>query len=681
MWRLHTLRWLTLLLLATALLSVRSIAQLGPGAPFAPVPKEDLALKDNPQRPGSPAMILEREVYTDDEKRYQTEWKRIKVFTEEGRQYADVEIPYIAKTTSVEDIRARTVHPDGTIIEFHGAVFDNVVVKYKKLRYDEKVFSLPAVDVGSVIEYAYTVRWKDKIPDVFRHPANYLLSHQLAMPTATWTIQNELFIRHARFTLRPVKNARLGWYKVRLDQGPTTQPDDTLRLEISNVAPLEEEDYMPPEAMLTSRVHFFYTTGSLGLFWSQWGSMRAELMQKFLQPTKALERAVEQIAPASDPPETRLRKLYGRVQQIRYLSYEPTRTSTEIKREHLEENKSAEDILRHGYATANEINFLFVALAHAAGFDATIVQVADRSTTEFQTGVPDPSQLNAMIVRVHLQQKTVYLDPATRFCPYGLLPWAEGDTVGVEWGAISGEVLNIPGEEPGLAKIERDTELHVHSDGSADGDVQVSFSGQEALDTRLAAVDEDDAGRRKLMEDRIKQWLPAGAVIDLKSVDKWDSSEDPLRVKCHFRLPGYVSRTTQRMLFAPALFYAVGEGFTLQHTARANPVYLQYAYERLDKTTVIVDRGYRVEALPTNTVETTPWAEFRVTSTIDGDKVRVERHLVMTGYYFRPQYYGSLRNFLNRIRKSDLQHVVLHVGAAQNSPAVATADCGSSPCR
>jgi hypothetical protein len=119
----------------------------------------------------------------------------------------------------------------------------------------------------------------------------------------------------------------------------------------------------------------------------------------------------------------------------------------------------------------------------------------------------------------------------------------------------------------------------------------------------------------------------------------------------------------------------------LQHTARANPVYLQYAYERLDKTTVIVDRGYRVEALPTNTVETTPWAEFRVTSTIDGDKVRVERHLVMTGYYFRPQYYGSLRNFLNRIRKSDLQHVVLHVGAAQNSPAVATADCGSSPCR
>src|SRR6516165_1287633 len=41
---------------------------------WQPVPKDDLALKDNPTDPGSSAMILERQVYTDDEKRIQTEW-------------------------------------------------------------------------------------------------------------------------------------------------------------------------------------------------------------------------------------------------------------------------------------------------------------------------------------------------------------------------------------------------------------------------------------------------------------------------------------------------------------------------------------------------------------------------------------------------------------------------------
>src|SRR6266699_427804 len=57
---------------------------------WQPVPKEDLALKDNPANPGSSAMILERQIYTDDEKRFQTEWVRIKIFNEEGRAYADI---------------------------------------------------------------------------------------------------------------------------------------------------------------------------------------------------------------------------------------------------------------------------------------------------------------------------------------------------------------------------------------------------------------------------------------------------------------------------------------------------------------------------------------------------------------------------------------------------------------
>src|ERR1700680_2818813 len=102
---------------------------------WQPVPKDDLALKDNPANPGSSAMILERQVSTDEEKRVQTELVRIKVFTEAGRTYADVEIPYLVKSTSVESIRGRTVRPDGSVIPFSGAVFDRMVARYKKVRY------------------------------------------------------------------------------------------------------------------------------------------------------------------------------------------------------------------------------------------------------------------------------------------------------------------------------------------------------------------------------------------------------------------------------------------------------------------------------------------------------------------------------------------------------------------
>src|SRR5262249_53786137 len=150
---------------------------------WQPVPQQDLALKDNPDDSGSAAMILERQIYTDDEKRLQTEWIRIKILSEAGKAYADVQIPYMARSTSIEEIRGRTVRSDGTVIPFSGTVFDNVLVKYKRFLYDAKTFTLPGVETGSVIEYAYTMRWKDKLPDYVRNPAGYFFQEGWTVPS------------------------------------------------------------------------------------------------------------------------------------------------------------------------------------------------------------------------------------------------------------------------------------------------------------------------------------------------------------------------------------------------------------------------------------------------------------------------------------------------------------------
>src|SRR3989304_6014022 len=83
---------------------------------WLPITPEELALKDNPARPGSAAMILYREMFTDDLNAYEKNYYRIKVFTEEGKQQADVEIPYFKGPFWVDDIKARTIRPDGSIV-------------------------------------------------------------------------------------------------------------------------------------------------------------------------------------------------------------------------------------------------------------------------------------------------------------------------------------------------------------------------------------------------------------------------------------------------------------------------------------------------------------------------------------------------------------------------------------
>jgi Domain of Unknown Function with PDB structure (DUF3857) len=633
---------------------------------WQPVPKDDLALKDNPANSGSSAMILERQVYTDDEKRVETEWVRIKVFTEVGRTYSDVTIPYLAKNSSVEDIRARTVRADGTVIPFSGAVFDKVVAKYKKIRYEAKTFTLPGVEVGSVIEYSYAVRWKDRLPDYVRNPSAYIVQDGWTIPTTTWTVQQDLFTRHAVFVLRPVKGGRLDFAKVRLpDNFPSLQPDGTMRMEVNNVAAIDEEEHMPPESFLNSRVHFYYTVGYVGDYWRTISKAQAERAQKFIEKTHFLERAAKDIAPPSDLPEIRLRKLYARVQQVRYLSYEPLKTEKEDKREHLSENKSAEDILRHGYGHGNQINFLFTALARSAGFDASIMEVVNRASAIFEPQVLDLSQLNAMVVLVRLKGENLYFDPASRFCPFGVVPWFESGTIGLKWDKLSGGVSEVHAPASESATMERTAELNLQLDGSLEGTLEIVFTGQEALDWRFSASDKDDAGRRKLLEDEVKELTALGTTIDLDAVTGWQDSEQPLRIKCHLHSSRFAAFTHQRMLFPLAVFQ-VNRKNPFTKSYRVQPVYFQHGFREIDKITISIPAGYRLEALPSEADYKTSFAAFHVKRTSEAGLLRLERQAEMSGYYFPVQSYSSLREYFEKLRRSDAEIVVLHkVDSAQ----------------
>jgi hypothetical protein len=78
-------------------------------------------MKDLPEQPGAPACILFHDQIDDDQNGSHTVYMRIKVLNEAGRKYADVEIPYPRDYyESITEIRARTIHSDGSIVEFQG---------------------------------------------------------------------------------------------------------------------------------------------------------------------------------------------------------------------------------------------------------------------------------------------------------------------------------------------------------------------------------------------------------------------------------------------------------------------------------------------------------------------------------------------------------------------------------
>ena len=181
-------KW-TVVGLALCMLATRK-ANAGIG--FLPVSSDELKTTSEPLAPGAPAIILYRQVDRDDngQTSHEDNYLRIKILTEEGRKYANVEIPFLKKAEDVVEVRGRTIRPDGSIADFDGKVYEKELVKGKvqgrAFKYLAKTFTLPDVQVGGIIEYSYTMNF-----------AEYMLfdSH--------WILSDDLFTKKAQFSLKP----------------------------------------------------------------------------------------------------------------------------------------------------------------------------------------------------------------------------------------------------------------------------------------------------------------------------------------------------------------------------------------------------------------------------------------------------------------------------------------------
>src|SRR5438552_13673156 len=75
---------------------------------WQPISPEDLKLTTE-QAGNADAIILYHQQISDDNKGHLQEYKRIKVLTESGKRFANVEIPYYGKDFQIVDVKARTI--------------------------------------------------------------------------------------------------------------------------------------------------------------------------------------------------------------------------------------------------------------------------------------------------------------------------------------------------------------------------------------------------------------------------------------------------------------------------------------------------------------------------------------------------------------------------------------------
>ena len=615
-------------------------------------------MTSDPAAPNEDAVYLYREETTDDTLHTHALYVRLKILTEKGKEYADVGIPYEGRHFNITSVRGRTIHSDGTIVPFTGKPFDRVAMKTATEKYMVKVFSMPDVQVGSIIEYRYDLLYDDGL----------VLSPQ-------WYIQQALFVHKAHYLFVPYPyldriDAKGGYagvaYVPVLPKGSSVQTDSRGRfsLDLTNIPPEPSEDYLPPIQSISYRLLFYYTGYHKAEdFWAGEGKQWSKRMDKFATPSSKLTDATREILSGVGAPDQKLATIYSTVMKMDNTDFSREHTAEENKAEGFKQVNSAEDVFELKRGSSNELALLFIAMARAAGFKAYAMQVTNRDRSIFIESYLDMGQLDDVIAIVQLSDKEIYLDPGERYCTFGQLHWKHTMTTGLRQTDHGTAIANTPAGSYQDTQITRFANLNIDPNGKVQGIARVFLSGVPALFWRQRALETDDTEVKKDFDNELQRNVPPGVQVKTKAfVNLTDPSTQLMAV---VDVSGSMGTATTKRVFLPTFFFEAGTRPLFAHDHRENPVDLRYPYLAEDTVTITLPNQDKVEASPQNAKFALSREAYCATEVkVAGTEISVHRVLGVARTLYMTGEYPALKTFMDKVNANDQQTAVLDRGSS-----------------
>ncbi len=626
---------------------------------WQPINPDELKMTADPAH-NARAIILYHEEVADDNTRHKYVYKRLKIFTDKGKDLASVEIPYDASFIGISDIKARSIAPDGTITPFTGKAFNSSLIKGHGLKYQAKTFSIPNVQAGSIIEWKYVEYWED-----------YVIAPH-------WTVQENLFQKHAKFTFIPYGKSghyivdsrgdikdRVFYTLVGLPEKTAikTIANNRMELEMNDIPEFVPESYSPPDEVVRMRVNFYYGTDRMGKpqdFWKDEGKYWSKEVERFIGHSQSVAAAVAQVTSASDKPEDKVHKIYAFIQKMKNLNYDRTEDSFEGMGRDAREKRTIDDVVRNNEGFRDELVRTFVAMVRAAGIPAVVMRVSDRDDNIFQINVPNPGQLTSEIAVVTLDGKDVFLDPGTRFCPFKLLAWQHTSTAGLRQnpGGSGATMADTPVANYKDAISKRVGRLLLAEDGSAHGQVGIAWAGEEALIQRQIAFKTDEEGRKKHLEAEVKRMLPSGATVQFISATGWDTPDVQLSANFKVEVPSFATAAGKRVMVPSNLFEAASVQ-PFAHGERKHPIYFEYPYYTMDDVQITFPASLKPESIPKTAPVKTTYSIYTVQRNVTGNTIAYTRDFGMAGVAFKAADYPELQNFFAGMLNGDSEQFIL----------------------
>ncbi len=574
---------------------------------------------------------------------------RIKVLSDAGIKWADVQIPYYQEGgiyEKVYEMEGSTYNFEDGILNLTPLDLTNVYDEKLNERWNVKKFAMPNVKKGSVIEFRYKIY------------SQYMFNLR------DWEFQWEIPVLYSEYEVRMIPFYEYTWLLQGSDKfsyqdsyedrglqrqfGPITFHDMVNKYVMEKVPAFRDEEFISSKDDYLMKIDFqlskiIHMNGTEEDVITTWPALVDEMI-KSTYFGKYLKKS-EKLAAKQDI----ITSLAGKSEQVRFdeiMNYVKSNFNWNNINS-ADAIKSPDDFLKDKFGNSSELNLFLAGSLRAAGIEAYPVLISTRSHGKIKYDYPYLSFFNYVLVEAIVNGKPVLVD--------GTNPLIANSRIPVN--CINDRGLVVEKGNPKWV----DLECHIPSEMNTYLEINVSnlelnatimktASEYEALNIRSNCGEDVDDIKEQVID---KTYNLIDSTISIKNVD--DISK-PYTLS--YRISNASQILGEKIYVAPFLNETLKTN-PLRQKYRTYPIDMIYPVKRTFSSTIKVPEGYTADFLPETTSYKNDFIEFNYRVMNDGNTV-----IVSFDYYFKESVYSSrdydkIKFYLNEIVKKGNEKVVL----------------------
>lgn len=630
------------LLLVVALLS--ALAAPLSAADFPPITDEQRALTAVPYDSKADAVILFKvgEFHMQDfgkgmsDSRYEVQ-VRLKILTEEGKDYAEIALPHSNARRLVE-LEGRTVLPDGRELSLD-ATFQQRASENDP--YFLTVGAFDGVEVGAILDYRYVLRYdsifrldpwyfQDRIPTLYSEIRYIVPSHIGFKPWARASIQERL-----EYAVEPQINQRR--VAVASMANMPSIPSEPFGYPFRDLA---DAFLVLPTQYVENGIPFDLMTS-----WKQVCELTRGYYEDMWKDRGSAKRKARDLVEGVSTPRAKAEAIYRFVRD-------------EIRFETLADPEAQiDDILAAGHGNGYDQTILLWAMLDAVDIEADLVWASYRDSGHPDMETPNPSWLEGRVVRVELPDGEYFLDPVDRGLAFGQLqPTMEGMPALV-YDTKDPEVIELPEQKPQTNRRHARLTLQLDEGGRVAGNGVIEFTGQHAWRHLFG-------GTTSAVQEHWDKWLhDAFEDYEVTAIEV-DEQVDDQRVEVSFELAQVEEEVLgdEASLSLSRPLGPAEQPFKIEPATRRTPVQFAFADRDLVEVTLSWPEGWELDLTPPDHEFRNAAGEVDTKLSVDaaGRRLSFQRHFDLHRREFHGKDgYTAVRDLFGQVEEQDAKALVL----------------------